>query len=101
MIRFQYRDGMETRTIKLPGWAIGLAAVAVSLVGLTILILGAGLLLFVVPALIVAGLIARWRLNGLIRKAHRQSARYPDAIDGDYRVIDETNLGEGRRDPRR
>jgi ABC-type transport system involved in cytochrome bd biosynthesis fused ATPase/permease subunit len=84
----QLRGFYTLRT--LPNWALALTGVLGTVVGFSIFILGAGLLLFLVPVVIITGLIIRWRLRHLARKAYEQSrAEGPPVIDGEFKVMDE------------
>lgn len=84
------------RTIRIPSWALALIGVFGAVLGFAILMLGAGLLLVVVPVIIIGGLIARWRLNKQMREAYEQSRRdgEPQVIDGEFKVLSER---KGRR----
>ena len=84
----EFRGSYTIRTV--PSWALALIGLFGTALGFAIFILGAGLLLFLVPLLIVAGLVARWRLRHLARKADEDSrADGPPVIDGDFKVVDE------------
>ena len=84
----ELRGSYTIRT--LPSWALALIGLLGTAVGFAIFILGAGLLLFLVPLLIVAGLIARWRFRHLARKAYEEGrADGPPVIDGEFKVVDE------------
>ena len=84
----EWRGSYSLRT--LPSWALGLIGLLGTALGFAIFILGAGLLLVLVPLLIVVGLIARWRLRHLVRKAYEEGrADGPPVIDGDFKVVNE------------
>ena len=84
------------RTIRIPSWALALMGVFGALLGFAILMLGAGLLLVIVPVIVIGGLIARWRLNKRMRQAYEQSRRdgEPQVIEGEFKVLNER---KGRR----
>ena len=93
-MNFQYRDGSGIRTINVPQWAIAILAALAFAVGLAVVVLGFGLFLVIVPLLVIAGLIARWRLRRILREAERRASRDAGAADGgaievEYRVVDE------------
>lgn len=74
----------------LPSWALALIGVVGTAVGFAIFILGAGLLLFLVPILIGAAFIARWRLRHLAQQADQErQSEGPPVIDGEFKVVKE------------
>jgi membrane protein implicated in regulation of membrane protease activity len=74
----------------LPSWALAVIGVLGAAVGLAIFILGTGLLLILVPSLLIALFILRWRLRSLLRKAQEQSqADGPQVIEGEFKVVKE------------
>lgn len=91
---FQYRDASGIRTIKVPQWTIAVLAALAFALGLAVVVLGFGLFLLIVPLLVVAGLIARWRLRRMLREAERRAAEGAGpggtgAIEVEYRVVEE------------
>jgi hypothetical protein len=102
-MRFQFRDASGIRTVNVPSWAFALFGLLAAAAGITILILGAGLLLILVPVLIVVGFVARWRLRKILREAEmRARDASPDAarsetIEVEYRVVDESGDGPKER----
>ena len=115
MIRAFITDRSGTRVSTVPGWAVGLGAFGAALLGLTVLVIGAGLALLLAPLAIAAVMLARWRLKSLLRsmageaglaaaraqasQAHAAQAKTsraqatrqadPSVIDADYRVIND------------
>ncbi len=99
-MRFQYRDASGMKVVNVPKWAMAIFGILAVALGLTVLVLGAGLLLVLVPVLIVAGLFARWRLRRILRDAEAAARTRQDAAQGvievDYKVVEEK-----RDDPRK
>lgn len=102
MIRAFITDRSGTRVSTVPGWAVGLGAFGAAALGLTVLVIGAGLALLLAPIAIGAVMLARWRLKSLLRGMAEQAelARAqagsraqrpadPSVIDVDYRVIND------------
>lgn len=74
----------------LPSWALAVIGVLGTAIGFAIFILGAGLLLVLVPVAIIAILILRWRLRSLARKAYEEGRNDgPPVIDGEFKVVKE------------
>jgi hypothetical protein len=95
MIRFIRYDKGEPRVVTIPGWALGLGAVAAVLVGIMILTLAAGIALVAIPVALVAGGIAAWIGRGK-RVRHARAQRDPDIIDAEFRVIEREDRGKRR-----
>lgn len=90
MIRFAMNGRNGPRIITIPRWAQGVAVVLAAFAGIALLIVGAGLALLAIPALLVFGLIARWRLKKMMAEMQAQAdAPPPGVIDAEYRVIDD------------
>ena len=103
-MRFQFRDASGIRTVKVPSWALVLFGLLAAAAGITILILGAGLLLILLPVLIAAGFVARWKLRKFMREAERRAreaspdpTRNGSAIEVEYRVVDDGDRPKDRR----
>ena len=80
-----------TYTIRrLPSWALVLIGIFGTALGFAIFILGAGLLLVLVPVCIIALAVLRWRLRSLQRKAYEEGrSEGPPVIEGDFKVVKE------------
>ncbi len=97
---FRYRDGSGIRTINVPQWAIAILAALAFALGLSVVVLGFGLFLLIVPLLIIAGIIARWRLRRMLREAERRASEGggpggSGAIEVEYRVVEERTETRG------
>jgi hypothetical protein len=78
------------RFTTMPNWVLALIGLLGTAMGFAIFILGAGLLLVLVPLLMIGALVARWRIRQLMRKAYENSrAEGPPVIDGEFKVVDE------------
>ena len=78
------------RFTTMPNWVLALIGLLGTAMGFAIFILGAGLLLVLVPLLMIGALVARWRIRQLMRKADEDSrAEGPPVIDGEFKVVDE------------
>jgi len=78
------------RFTTMPNWVLALIGLLGTAMGFAIFILGAGLLLVLVPLLMIGALVARWRIRQLMRKAYEDSrAEGPPVIDGEFKVVDE------------
>ena len=72
------------KLIRMPRWAAALVLIAAVSLGLLLIVLAAGLALIIIPAVIIAGMILRWRLHRRMAQAPRQG----DVIDVEYRIVD-------------
>ncbi len=87
MLRFIRYDKGEPRVVTIPRWAIGLAAVAMVLLGILVLTLAAGIALVAIPvALIAAGIAAFLGRGKRVPRAQRPAD--PNIIDAEFRVIE-------------
>ena len=78
------------RFTTMPNWGLALIGLLGTAMGFAIFILGAGLVLVLVPLLMIGALVARWRIRQLMRKAYEDSrAEGPPVIDGEFKVVDE------------
>ena len=78
------------RFTTMPNWVLALIGLLGTAMGFAIFILGAGLLLVLVPLLMIGALVARWRIRQLMRKAYEDSrAEGPPVIEGEFKVVDE------------
>ena len=78
------------RFTTMPNWVLALIGLLGTAMGFAIFILGAGLLLVLVPLLMIGALVSRWRIRQLMRKAYEDSrAEGPPVIDGEFKVVDE------------
>ena len=78
------------RFTTMPNWVLALIGLLGTAMGFAIFILGAGLLLVLVPLLMIGALVARLRIRQLMRKAYEDSrAEGPPVIDGEFKVVDE------------
>lgn len=90
MIRFAINGPQGPRVVTVPRWAQGLAVVLTAFAGIALLVVGAGLALLAIPALIGFGIYARWRLKKMMAEMQAQAdAPPPGVIDAEYRVIDD------------
>lgn len=94
MIRFAINGPNGPRIVTVPRWAQGLGVVLAAFAGIALLVVGAGLALIAVPALIAFGLYARWRLKKMMAEMQAQAQADadrppPGVIDAEYRVIDD------------
>ena len=90
MIRFAINGPQGPRVVTVPRWAQGLAVVLTAFAGIALLVVGAGLALLAIPALIGFGIFARWRLKKMMAEMQAQAdAPPPGVIDAEYRVIDD------------
>lgn len=90
MIRFAINGPQGPRLVTVPRWAQGLAIVLAGLAGAALLVVGAGLALLAIPALLGFGIYARWRLKKMMAEMQAQAdAPPPGVIDAEYRVIDD------------
>jgi hypothetical protein len=90
MIRFAFKGPKGPRIVTIPRWAQGLAVILATFAGMALLVLGAGLALIAIPALIAFGLFARWRLKKTMAQMQAEADRPPPGvIDAEYRVIDD------------
>ena len=90
MIRFAFNGRNGPRIVTIPRWAQGLAVILAAFAGMALLVLGAGLALIAIPALIGFGLFARWRLKKTMAQVQAEADRPPPGvIDAEYRVIDD------------
>jgi hypothetical protein len=75
---------------RLPGWAMLLLGILGTALGFAIFILGAGLLLVLIPPLIICLVILRLRLRVLQRRAYEASRKDgAPVIDADFKVVKE------------
>lgn len=94
MIRFAINGPQGPRIVTVPRWAQGLGVVLAGLAGAALLVVGAGLALLAIPALLAFGLFARWRLKKMMAEMQAQAQDDrdrppPGVIDAEYRVIDD------------
>lgn len=93
MIRFAINGPRGPRIVTVPRWAQGLGVILAGLAGAALLVVGAGLALLAIPALIGFGLFARWRLKKMMAEMQAQADADrpppPGVIDVEYRVIDD------------
>ena len=94
MIRFAINGPQGPRLVTVPRWAQGLAVVLTAFAGIALLVVGAGLALLAIPALIGFGIYARWRLKKMMAEMQAQTQGDndrppPGVIDAEYRVIDD------------
>jgi hypothetical protein len=87
----RYRDASGEKVLRIPQWAIAIFAVLGIALGLAVIVVGAGLFLLVVPLLVVAGLIARWRLRKILREAEKAARERSGAspIEVEYTIVEQ------------
>ena len=90
MIRFAINGRNGPRIVTVPRWAQGVGVVLAAFAGLALLVLGAGLALVAIPALIGFGVYGRWKLKKMMAEMQAEAeAPPPGVIDAEYRVIDD------------
>ncbi len=86
MQRIFMRGRSDMQVIRLPFWAIALTIGALAFLVLTLLTFAAGLALILVPVAAIGAGLAKW--FGVKTPKVQRHAKYPDAIDVEFRVIE-------------